>query len=169
MSESTITKRAVAHSLKELMREKDFQKISVSDIAARCGINRQTFYYHFADKYDLLNWIYYHELFSCAVDGLEISNWNAKFLELLENMVRDGRFYQNALAINGEGAFSDYLFVIMKQLIAALLPGLEAFGCEFYAYGLVGVIVSWAKSGMQLSPAQLAEQTRRFLEEKSAR
>ena len=57
MSESSITKRAVAQSLKSLMREKDFGKISVSDITLRGGITRQTFYYHFAFKYDLLLWI----------------------------------------------------------------------------------------------------------------
>ena len=163
MSESSITKRAVAQSLKSLMREKDFGKISVSDITLRCGINRQTFYYHFADKYDLLNWIYYHELFADAVEGLELSNWDAKFLELLKAMERDGSFYQHALRINGEGAFSDYLFLIMKQLIAALMPELEEFGRDFYAYGMVGVIVRWATDGMSIPPARIAEQTRAFL------
>lgn len=164
MSESSITKRAVAQSLKSLMREKEFGKISVSDIALRCGINRQTFYYHFVDKYDLLNWIYYYELFADAVEGLEASNWSEKFLELLKAMERDGSFYQHALRINGEGAFSDYLFLIMKQLIAALMPELEEFGCDFYAYGIVGVIVRWATDGMSVSPLQIAEQTRAFLE-----
>ena len=54
MAESLITKKAIADSLKELTREKTFDKISVKDISEKCGINRQTFYYHFIDKFDLL-------------------------------------------------------------------------------------------------------------------
>ena len=58
MAEGTITKQALAQSLKDLMQEKPFQKISVSDICERCGMNRKSFYYHYRDKYDLLNWIF---------------------------------------------------------------------------------------------------------------
>ena len=43
------TKKAIAGALKELMEEKPISKITVGDIADRCGINRQTFYYHFHD------------------------------------------------------------------------------------------------------------------------
>ena len=48
MAESLITKRAIADSLKELTKEKPFDKISVKDISEKCGINRQTFYYHYS-------------------------------------------------------------------------------------------------------------------------
>ena len=59
MAESSITKNALAEALKGLMMEKNFEKISVSDICDRCNMNRKSFYYHFRDKYDLLNWIFY--------------------------------------------------------------------------------------------------------------
>ena len=58
MADSNITKNALATSLKKLMREKPFEKISVSDICDDCGMNRKSFYYHFKDKYDLVNWIF---------------------------------------------------------------------------------------------------------------
>lgn len=47
MSESLITKKAIAAGLKELMKRKSFDKITISDITNECGLNRQTFYYHF--------------------------------------------------------------------------------------------------------------------------
>ena len=50
MADSNITKNALAASLKNLMREKPFEKISVSDICEACGMNRKSFYYHFKDK-----------------------------------------------------------------------------------------------------------------------
>ena len=54
---SDITKRAIGASLKNLLREKKLNKITVQDIADDCGINRQTFYYHFQDINDLVEWI----------------------------------------------------------------------------------------------------------------
>ena len=64
MPDSSLTKRALAAAIKELMREKPLVKISIADIVERCQMNRQSFYYHFRDKYDLVNWIFYTELIS---------------------------------------------------------------------------------------------------------
>lgn len=43
MPDSNITKHAIAAALKELCREKSFDKISIADITSTCGLNRQTF------------------------------------------------------------------------------------------------------------------------------
>ena len=53
---SQVTKRALEASLKKLLLEKPLHKITVSDITDDCGINRMTFYYHFKDIYDLVEW-----------------------------------------------------------------------------------------------------------------
>ena len=53
---SDITKRALEESLKNLLLQKPLDKITISDIAADCGISRMTFYYHFKDIYDLVEW-----------------------------------------------------------------------------------------------------------------
>ncbi len=55
------TRRALAESLKKLMRQKPFSKITVTEIVADCGVNRKTFYYHFEDIYALLRWIFEEE------------------------------------------------------------------------------------------------------------
>ena len=49
-ADSNLTKRALAAAMKELMEQMPFSKISVSDIAGQCGMNRKSFYYHFKDK-----------------------------------------------------------------------------------------------------------------------
>ncbi|WP_434654795.1 TetR family transcriptional regulator [Thermoanaerobacterium thermosaccharolyticum] len=61
MANSQITKKAMADVLKELMKTKPLNKISVQDIVDKCGLNRQTFYYHFHDIFELLEWIYKKE------------------------------------------------------------------------------------------------------------
>ena len=53
---SELTKRALEQSLKNLLLQKPLNKITISDIADDCGINRMTFYYHFKDIYDLVEW-----------------------------------------------------------------------------------------------------------------
>ena len=55
------TKHLLAKSLKALMGEKTLDKITVKEIVARCGVNRQTFYYHFRDIWDLLDWFFLEE------------------------------------------------------------------------------------------------------------
>ena len=53
---SQTTKRALGASLKKLLLQKPLNKITISDIAEECGISRMTFYYHFKDIYDLVEW-----------------------------------------------------------------------------------------------------------------
>ena len=52
---NTKTRGKIKAALTELMVEKGFDAITVSDITRRAGINRGTFYLHFVDKYDALD------------------------------------------------------------------------------------------------------------------
>ena len=51
------TKQSLAKALKNAMENKKLSKITVSELAAACNINRKTFYYHFQDIYTLLKWM----------------------------------------------------------------------------------------------------------------
>ena len=54
---SKLTKRALAASLKNCWPRSPCLKITIADITEDCGMNRMTFYYHFQDIYDLIDWI----------------------------------------------------------------------------------------------------------------
>ena len=56
-----LTKKALAESLKKILATKSLDSITVIEIAEDCGVNRQTFYYHFQDIYALLEWIFASE------------------------------------------------------------------------------------------------------------
>ena len=56
------TKLALEASLKELLRTKPIDKITINDLTEHCGISRMAFYYHFKDIYDLVEW-------ACVEDG----------------------------------------------------------------------------------------------------
>ena len=46
---SNVTKRALEQSLKNLLLKKPLTKITIGDITEDCGINRNSFYYHYTD------------------------------------------------------------------------------------------------------------------------
>lgn len=164
MSQSLITKKKLAIALKELTKVKSFQKISVSDITTQCKFNRQTFYYHFQDKYDLLNWIYYNEIVSPMLDNLNFENWDLKLLSVLEQLKKEQLFYINTIK-NSDNYFRNYIF---KMVFAILTKAIKDLGInhkftkeeriifiQFYSYGVVDVIIEWATTGMKISPKQL--------------
>ena len=52
------TKEALGNALKKMLAIKPIDKITVKDLVEECGVNRQTFYYHFDDVYDLMEWVF---------------------------------------------------------------------------------------------------------------
>lgn len=106
MADSGITKRALAASLKELMREKPFQKIGIAEICAGCDMNRKSFYYHFKDKYALVNWIFDTEtglLFRSCGDRAE-----DRLAELCAYLWQNRDFYRKALRVEGQNSFASH-------------------------------------------------------------
>lgn len=167
MSDSLITKKAIATSIKELMRKKELQRITVADIVEHCGINRQTFYYHFQDKYDLVNWIYYNEVVAAVTRNRTYEDWRGVVWDIMNNMKKEQQFYTNALNVTGQNAFQDYFLDVTKSLLLAVIDEIEEnrsidqqdkeFIAEFYAYGLVGLAVQWARSGMKQTPDEMVQ------------
>ena len=175
MSESMITKRALAQSLKELMKTKTFDKISIGDIAESCGLNRQTFYYHFQDKFDLVNWIYFNELICLISDNLTFENWDSRLCEILTIMKNNQPFYQTTLKSSGNNGFQNYLYKITRELLVDIIerivgarkirPENVSFLAEFYTFGIVGIVVQWAQKGMNESPQELSMNLRTLVNE----
>lgn len=175
MSDSIITKKALAASIKELMKKKDLQKISVADIVENCGINRQTFYYHFQDKFALVNWIYYSEVACAITQNRTYQDWSDAVLDVLNIMKNEQSFYTNALNVTGQNAFQEYLFDVTKDLLLEIVnvfaegQNIEMqdkdFIAEFYTYGLVGVVVQWARKGMKESPQEMVERLAHLIDD----
>ena len=55
------TEYRFAEALKEMMSEVSLDSISVTSLCKKCKVNRQTFYYHFHDIYDLLTLVFLNE------------------------------------------------------------------------------------------------------------
>ena len=106
MADSNITKRALALALKELIKTHPIEKISVGNICDVCGMNRKSFYYHFQDKYELINWIYYTEFLKTALENP--INDSRELLDAICCYFYENReFYAKTFRIEGQNSFSD--------------------------------------------------------------
>lgn len=166
MANSNITKNALADSLKELGSKKILDKITVSDITNDCGVNRQTFYYHFNDKYELLSWIYTQELFLPITKDLTFDNWGEKLVELFTYMKKEKAFFMNTIK-SSNNFFAEYLDKVLTELFKKVIKELDFYNhldekekdiyARFFAYGMTGVIVDWTLKGMKEDEAELSK------------
>lgn len=158
MANAELTKKVLAESLKKLASEKLFEHITVGDIVKECGVNRQTFYYHFTDKYELLDWIYYNETFVPLTADISFENWHEKLEELLRIMKSNKPFYMNTIKCSNN-FFEEYLLKMLTKLFSIAIVDLDfkniidderrKLHAKIFAHGLTGTIIEWAMDGMR--------------------
>lgn len=87
------TKEKIATAVKDLMRQKSIRKITVQDIMDETGMKRQSFYYHFQDIYDVIEWICSRELIY-KVDVEQETGFEEWLRDLMETIEADRSFYK---------------------------------------------------------------------------
>lgn len=163
MADSNITKRALAAALKELMAEKSFSRINVADICEKCDMNRKSFYYHFKDKYDLVNWIFDTEFLSLLYRQYTAVNWD--MIEALCRYFYENRsFYRKAFEIEGQNSFTEHFYELMLGAIQSFLyerMAEERIGemqYRFFADAAVMAIRRWITDKNCMPPEELIRQ-----------
>ncbi len=168
MPDSNITKKALAMAMKELMEQIPFSKISVSDICEKCGMNRKSFYYHFKDKYDLVNWIFDVEFFQAVhVRDYNLPNWSWRFLEdSCQYFYENQSFYRKALQI--EGADLGEQTVEVKFMPPATVSLTEKYAAAAQAKAAGEALETIQENILGYSPEQIAQDKQRRAEEQLA-
>lgn len=155
------TKRKLADRLKELMKKKPFEKITVSELIRDCEINRKTFYYHFEDIYDLLKWTFEEEAvaivknYDLMCDSREVINFVLDYCEenryllinACDSVGRDSfkRFFYNDFYDIGLSIISEAERVSGKVVDDKY----RKFLCSFYVEAISGILYNWIKSDMK--------------------
>ena len=162
---SDITKKAIASTLKELLREKRLTKITVADITERCGINRQTFYYHFQDIYDLVDWIVIRDTEDVLKNNPTYNTWQEGFLTIFEIVKKDKAFIDNIYHSVSFFALQQYLYRVTYPLIKNVVTekAKEYSVCDndiefivnFYKYAFVGLMLEWINNDMREDPKDI--------------
>lgn len=156
-----MTKLALAQSLKQLMADRTLDKITVKEIVARCGVNRQTFYYHFRDIYDLLDWMFINEgqEFSREYPGI-IANDDGQtaVCNLCSYLLDNREMVINIYHSLGRELLDRYLCREMAKLLHSTLhERARDFGANsedlefligFYKHAFVGTMLDWVQEGL---------------------
>lgn len=151
MAGSDTTKIALADALKGMMAKSPFQKISVVDICNKCGINRKSFYYHFQDKYDLVNWVFFSEFIVPRKRTDYGVGW--QLLSDLFNYLYDNRnFYKNAMSVEGQNSFREYFSEVFapaaRDYLKDVIPHnkYEKIITEYFVGALLTATMTWLNS-----------------------
>ena len=165
---SQVTKRALEQSLKNLLLKKPLTKITINDIAEDCGINRMTFYYHFKDIYDLVEWCCEEDAARALAGQKTYDTWQQGFLQILEALRKDKAFFTSVYRSISREQLENYLYRLTYDLMMGVVeeraagmtvrPEDKEFIANFYKFAFVGLTLDWIKNDMRQDPAQLVEQ-----------
>lgn len=161
------TKRALAASFKKLLAVKPMDKITIIDIVEDCQVNRQTFYYHFKDIYDLVEWIYTSETSKALGDKKTYATWQQGFLQIFEYVIENKAFVKNTYHSLNREHLEKYLYnetyTLLIGVIEEKAAGMsvreedKAFIANFYKYAFVGLMLQWIGNGMKENPSAIVE------------
>ncbi len=167
-NKALFTKQAMYHALKNLISTKSINKITIKDITDTCGLNRQTFYYHFKDIYDLLEWSFqeefrfidsylqkpeytWEEIFAGSVKYISQNKYICQCIVC--GLARD----QLILSLHNS------IYEIVRKIILRSLPQNQIpekyldFTARFYTYALSNYLFDWVKNGMLETPEEVID------------
>lgn len=177
MADSNITKRALAMALKDLMREQPFEKINVAQICERCDINRKSFYYHFKDKYDLVNWIFDTEFIALTKDDDLAADYNTRW-GLIEKaccyFYDNHDFYRKALQIKGQNSFTEHFREYIRPILMIRLSSrmgaepIDEFDIAFLTDAVICAMERWLLAKNCIPPQQFVSKIKHLVEKLSS-
>ena len=162
---SQITKRALVQSLKSLLQQKPLSKITISDITEDCGISRMTFYYHFKDIYDLVEWACAEDAARALQNKKTYDTWQQGFVQIFHAVRENKVFVMNVYRCVSREQVEKYLVPLTAQLIMGVITERAAgmtvreadqqFIAQVYSYAFVGIMLDWIRDDMRADPEEL--------------
>ena len=158
------TKTMLVQALDDLLKTTPLQKVSVKSLCEQCGAERQTFYYHFKDKYDLTQWMLFRD-WDTALDmhgGIYSAEQLTSYLEI----IRDRQlFYKRVYADEINSLLPKFIFgqeaarirsLVMEHLGVQTLSETQELAVLYHVNGCIGTVIAWAHGGYRTPPQQLA-------------
>ncbi len=154
------TKRALAESLKKLMRAKPFSKITVTEIVNDCEVNRKTFYYHFEDIYALLRWIFEEEAVNIIRKFYLLNDYDEAIEFIYEYISENKDLLRNAYDAFGSVELSSFFHMSFVGLNESLIESVEQkmhkrlpertreYLCEFLTEASAGLLLNIISGNM---------------------
>lgn len=159
----------LAESFKELARKRPIEKITIKEITDLAGVIRPTFYNHFQDKYELLEWIVTTDLLHPIEPLLQNGMISEGLVLLFTNIEKDGEFYARVIKQEGQNSFVEIARTCVEKVLADVI-GKAYEGkkpryawltpkriAAYYAQSMCHIAITWIQSGMTIPAKELAE------------
>ena len=170
---SQVTKRALEQSLKNLLMKKPLTKITVGDIADDCGINRMTFYYHYKDIYDLVEWSCLEDAKRALDEKKTYETWQQGLLQIFEAVQENKPFILNVYRCVHREQVEKYLQPIVDRLLLGVIDeeadGMavrdadKRFIAQIYSYIFIGLMLDWIKDDMREDPQPIVDKLAKLI------
>ena len=147
------TRNMIRNVFIEMLDERPFDEITVTDLVTRCEINRKTFYYHFEDIYSLLRWMLEQDLLS-VVDSNELTSDPEKVIRFALSYIKQNRQLLTCVITElGHDELRNFLYddfaapirlVIQKaesEIGLTLDDAYREYLTSFYTSGMTGMII----------------------------
>lgn len=152
------TRKEIRRTFLGLLEKKPIEDITVRDIANGCGINRNTFYYHYTDIPSLLEEIVREDA-DMIIEGDGSSRTIESCLEEAINFaIRHKSAVKNIYASSKRSIFEQYLWRVCKAVVSSYLDSLDDTSrlskeerkmiIEYLKAILYGLVSLWLESGM---------------------
>ena len=151
----------LAEALKEISASRSIEKITIKQITDRAGVIRPTFYNHFQDKYELVEWIVKTELIEPLAESFKSGNYREALINTFGRMEEEKNFYVRAAAIEGQNSFDSILRMSIRDLLLNFI-NIDKIKknlpfkwltvdmmVDFYSESLSYLVSSWIHSGMK--------------------
>ena len=154
------TKKALAAALKKMMEVKPIDKVTIKDLVEQCGVNRQTFYYHFDDVYDLMEWIFEEDANAALPQKVIYENWSEDVVKWFKYLKDNSSFVLNVYNSNSRLYMLRYIRSRLEECVRSFTDIVSAdrnldkqdyeFIVSLYTECVVGAISRWLDYGMIL-------------------
>ena len=159
--------------LKNLLLKKPLTKITVGDITDDCGINRMTFYYHFKDIYDLVEWSCLEDAKRALDEKKTYDTWQQGLLQIFKAVQENKPFILNVYRCVHREQVEKYLQPLVDQLLLNVINEEAAgitvrdedkqFIAQVYSYMFIGLMLDWIKDDMREDPQQIVEKLSKLI------
>ena len=156
---SNRTKYELEAALKEALLKKPYHKITIQDLTDACHISRMSFYYHFQDMQDLIEWACIEDAKKALENKKHANNWQEGLARIFEAVYENKPFIMNAYRNISREQIERFLFKTVHDLIVRVVDeksqGLNIseekknFIANFYKYAFVGIMLDWINQGMR--------------------
>ena len=173
------TKQAIRQAFIELLNERPLDKISVKDIAERSTVNRNTFYYYYADIYALVEEIFQTETQLFMEKLHSYASWEEAFREATAFVSENKRAVHHLFNSGNRNILEHYYhkvtYAAMLSYVRGQAEGLSAAEediqalAQFYAAALSGMTADWLRGGMKSNVNDHIDRLGRLIRKKEDR